>query len=232
MASNTTAKRLFGLNALVAWIGFGGQFLINLFDIIPYTQPDPTLLGHSAAGWPGAIGRIFDSMTYFTNWSNLVVCISLTALFLAPARAGGVFTTLRNSGLFMITMTGILYHLLIAPYANPESWNALTSLFEHYITPVTTVAVWVIVGPRGRFTMRETLRIYALPLTWIAFALVRGAVQGVYPYGFLNVATLGYPAVLTLVVEILIAGYVIALLFAAIDRLLSRGRGASVGARA
>ena len=48
---------------------------------------------------------------------------------------------------------------------------------------------------------------------------------------FRSVATLGYPAVLTLVVEILIAGYVIALLFAAIDRLLGRGREASVGAR-
>ena len=227
MASESTAKQLFGLNAVVAWIGFGGQFLVNLFDLVPWSEGDPTLLGHSAAGWPGAIGRLFDSMTYFTNWSNLVVCITLTALYLAPRRSGPIFSTLRNTGLFMITMTGILYHLLLSSSANPQSWGVITNLFEHYLTPIVTIAVWFWVGPRGRFTMRETMRIYALPILWIVFALGRGAVQGVYPYPFFNVATLGYGAVLTIIVEILVAGYVIALLYAALDRLLGR-RGAAL----
>lgn len=227
MASPVTTRRLFGLNALSAWIGFGGVILIDIFDLVPSTRPDPTLLGGSEPGLAGAIGRIFDSLTYFTNWSNLLVCITLTALYLDQRRGGRTFATLRNTGLFMITMTLILYNLLLAGEANPQSWNQLTNLFEHYITPIVTIVVWVWVGPRDWFSMRETLRIYLLPIAWIVFALARGAVQGVYPYPFFNVATQGYPAVLTLIAEILVAGYVIALLFAAIDRLLGRRRGGS-----
>ena len=218
-----TARRLFQLNAIVAWIGFGGQLLVNIFYLVPSTQPvEATLVGHSAEGWPGAIGRVFDSFSYFTNWSNLVVCIAVTALAMDPRRTGRIFDTVRNTALFMITMTAILYHLLIAPYVQLESWHALTSLFEHYLTPLATIVVWAVAGPRGRFALAETLRIYAIPVAWLAYTFARGALQGVYPYSFFDVATRGYAPVLTLTAEILAAGYVIALAFYGAERLLNR----------
>jgi hypothetical protein len=221
--STPTAQRLFWINALVAWAGFGGQLFVNIFYLVPSTAPvEATLVGHSAEGWPGAVGRVFDSFSYFTNWSNLVVCIAITALALNPRRTGRIFDTVRNTALFMITMTAILYHLLIAPYVQLESWHAVTSSLEHYITPLVTIVVWALAGPRGRFSFSETLRIYVIPIAWLAYTFVRGALQNVYPYSFFDVAKLGYASVLVLTAEILVAGYVIALAFYGAERLLSR----------
>ena len=108
-AMHRHARLIFGLNALCAWIGWGGILLINIFDLIPSrTLGDPAfanLVGHSEPGFAGSIGRVYDSFSYFTNWSNLIVGITMTLLWRNPLRAGPVFTLLRNSGLLMITMT-------------------------------------------------------------------------------------------------------------------------------
>jgi hypothetical protein len=167
---------------------------------------------------------VFDSFSFFTNWSNLIVCITLTMLFLNPERTGRWFNTLRHTGILMITMAGILFHILIAPYYAPESWNAITSLFEHYITPIVTVLVWVAVGPRGTYTFKETFKVFIIPIIYLIYTFTRGAIASVYPYGFFNVVKWGYPSVLTLVAEVIIAGYVVALFYLGVERLRSRGR--------
>ena len=228
MATTKLARALFGLNALAAWIGWGGSLVINIFDLVPNKELDNPdyahLVGHSAPGWPGAIGRVFDMFSYFTHWSNLIVAITLTLLFLDPRRAGRIFDLVRNSGLLMITMTMVLYHILLAPYAHPESWHVVTNLFEHYLTPILTIAVWVWVGPRGRYAFGDTFRVFIIPIAYLAYTLARGAVDAVYPYGFFNVVEYGYPAVLTLMAEVIVAGWVVALAYLGIARPRGGGR--------
>jgi len=224
-SARSLTRVLFGVNAIAAWIGYGGQLLVNIFYLVPAAaQPDPNIVGHSDPGWAGSIGRVFDSFSFFTNWSNLIVCITLTMLFLNPERTGRWFNTLRHTGILMITMAGILFHILIAPYYAPESWHALTSLFEHYITPIVTVLVWVAVGPRGTYTFKETFKVFIIPIIYLIYTFTRGAIASVYPYDFFNVVKWGYPSVLTLVAEVIIAGYVVALFYLGVERLRSRGR--------
>ena len=82
-SARSLARVLFGVNAIAAWIGYGGQLLVNIFYLVPAAaQPDPNIVGHSDPGWAGSIGRVFDSFSFFTNWANLIVCITLTVLFL------------------------------------------------------------------------------------------------------------------------------------------------------
>ncbi len=139
-----------------------------------------------------------DSHGYFTTWSNIVVAITLTALYLNPERTGRIFNRLRNTGLLMITMTMVLYHLLLAGSANPQSWYALTNLLQHYITPVLTILVWAIAGPRGRFPLSDTFAVFIIPIAYLAYTLLHGAIASVYPYGFFNVIKYGYASVLML----------------------------------
>jgi hypothetical protein len=227
--NRTTAKRLFGFNAFVAWLGYVMVQVVNIFGLVPQTTPyDPSsnLFGGHAEGLAGAFGRLYDSHGYFTTWSNIVVAITLTALYLNPERTGRIFNRLRNTGLLMITMTMVLYHLLLAGVANPESWYAVTNMLQHYITPVVTILVWAVAGPRGRFLLSDTFTVFIIPIAYLAYTLVHGAIASVYPYGFFNVIKYGYASVLMLMLGVIVAGYVVALLYLGAERLLRRGANA------
>jgi hypothetical protein len=223
--NTATAKRLFGINAFIAWLGYGMVQVVNILGLVPQTTPyDPgsNLFGGHPEGIAGAIGRVFDSHGYFTTWSNIAVAVTLTALYLNPERTGRFFSSLRNTGLLMITMTMVLYHLLLAGVANPQSWYALTNLLQHYITPVITIAVWAAAGPRSRFPFSHTFTVFIIPITYLVYTLVHGAIASVYPYGFFNVIKYGYASVLMLMGGVIVGGYVVALVYYGVERLRSR----------
>jgi hypothetical protein len=223
--NTATAKRLFGINAFIAWLGYGLVQVVNILGLVPQTTPyDPgsNLFGGHPEGIAGAIGRVFDSHGYFTTWSNIMVAVTLTALYLNPERTGRFFSSLRNTGLLMITMTMVLYHLLLAGVANPQSWYALTNLLQHYITPVITIAVWAAAGPRSRFPFSHTFTVFIIPITYLVYTLVHGAIASVYPYGFFNVIKYGYASVLMLMGGVIVGGYVVALVYYGVERLRSR----------
>lgn len=205
-----------------AWIGFGGSLIVNTFDLVPEGKIDPNLFGPHKAGMAGALTRVIDLFGYFTIWSNALVVFTITALFLNPKRSDKRFILLRNTSLLMILMTGILYHLLIAPTAHPQSWNIYTNAFQHYITPILTVLIWLLVGPRRWFNLKMTFTVFAIPTAYLLYTFVRGAIIDRYPYGFFNVIKYGYASVGTTLIMIYIAGYILALLFLALDKVLSK----------
>ena len=205
-----------------AWIGFGGSLIVNTFDLVPEGKIDPNLFGPHKAGMAGALTRVIDLFGYFTIWSNALVVFTITNLFLNPKRSDKRFILLRNTSLLMILMTGILYHLLIAPTAHPQSWNIYTNAFQHYVTPILTVLIWLLVGPRRWFNFRMTVSVFAIPTAYLLYTFIRGAIIDRYPYGFFNVIKYGYASVGTTLIMIYIAGYILALLFLALDKLLSK----------
>ena len=227
MAINTTKsenkiKWLFGINAISAWLGFGGSVIVNTFDLVPEGEYEPHLFGPHTPGMGGALTRLIDLFGYFTIWSNALVVFTVTALFLNPSRSDQRFKWLRSTSLLMIMMTGILYHLLIAPTANPQSYNIYTNAFQHYITPALTFLIWLLVGPRNWFNLRTTFAVFAIPTAYLIYTFGRGAIIDRYPYGFFDVIKYGYSSVGTTLLMIYVAGYVLALIFLILDKVLSR----------
>lgn len=216
------AKVLIGINAISAWLGFGGSLIVNTFDLVPEDEYEPHLFGPHAPGMAGALTRFIDLFGYFTIWSNALVAITITMLYLNFNRNDQRFRWLRSTSILMITMTGILYHLLIAPTADPQSWNVYTNAFQHYITPVITVLVWLLIGPRNFFDFKMTISVFAIPTAYLAYTFSRGAIIDRYPYGFFDVIEYGYFSVATTLVMIYVAGYVLALLFFGLDKALSK----------
>lgn len=216
------AKVLIGINAISAWLGFGGSLIVNTFDLVPEDEYEPHLFGPHAPGMAGALTRFIDLFGYFTIWSNALVAITITMLYLNFNRNDQRFRWLRSTSILMITMTGILYHLLIAPTADPQSWNVYTNAFQHYITPVITVLVWLLIGPRNFFDFKMTISVFAIPTAYLAYTFSRGAIIDRYPYGFFDVIEYGYFSVATTLVLIYVAGYVLALLFFGLDKALSK----------
>ncbi|MFM2103341.1 MAG: hypothetical protein RL740_428 [Actinomycetota bacterium] len=218
----TKEKLLFGVNALSAWAGFGGSLIVNTFDLVPEEEYEPHLFGPHSPGMAGALTRFIDLFGYFTIWSNALVAITVTMLYINTKRNDSRFRWLRSSSILMITMTGILYHLLIAPTANPQSWNVYTNLFQHYLTPIITILVWLLIGPRNFFNLKMTVSVFAIPTAYLVYTFGRGAIIERYPYGFFDVIEYGYLSVSTTLLFIYIAGYILALLYFALDRALSR----------
>jgi len=220
------AKLLFGLNAFVAWLGYGIAQVTNIFELVPRTEaydPSSNMFGGSAEGLAGAVGRVFDSHGYFTTWSNILVGLTLTALYLNPERTGRIFFRLRNTGLLMITMTMVLYHLLLAGTSNPQSWYAISNILQHYITPMISIVVWLALGPRGQFKFSDTFAVFIVPIAYLAYTLIHGAVASVYPYPFFNVIKYGYVSVLSLMGAVIVGGYVVTLIYYGVERLRTRG---------
>lgn len=223
-------RTAFAANAGLAWLGVGLTLVISAvggYEPIPVTG---NLYGTHPDGMAGAVSRVADTLSYFTIWSNIVVAISMTFLARAPERDSFLHRVLRLDGLLMITITAIVYAVLLAPSATVVGWSRLTDPFLHVVTPAVTVLVWLVFGPRRWISWRAVLGAMVLPLAWIAWMLARGAVVGAYPYDFADVGTRGYPAVAGTLAAILVFGVVVAAAFWALDAVVVRvtqGRGTS-----
>jgi apolipoprotein N-acyltransferase len=92
----------------------------------------------------------------------------------------------------------------------------------HVVTPIVTVLVWLVAGPRGLINIRVILLAMVLPLLWAAAALIRGAAIGAYPYPFLDVSTNGLPSVLAFIAAILVVALILGFALLGLDALFRR----------
>ena len=230
MAFSTKTKRnLFGFNALSAWIGLGMSTIIELFGLVEtkYSgELSPTSqFGHKgdyASGLAGAPERLIDLFGYFTIWSQIAVGIVMTLLYLNPTRDGKLFRVFRVDTVLMITVTGVVYNLLLGPNYPPQGLNQISSPILHTITPIVTVLIFIIAGPRGWFTLKNILAALVLPIAYVFYTLFRGAVIDKYPYDFFDVVTYGYASVIIFVMGILMASLIVAVFFWGIDKSLTK----------
>lgn len=227
------ARLAFAVNAALAWSGVVLTVVLSTVGAYDDLAPVAGLYGHHPGGVAGAVSRLSDTLSYFTIWSNVVVAVTMTLLARRRVRASPVLRTLRLDSVLMITITAIVYAVLLAPTAVVTGWSRLTDPILHQVTPVVTVVVWLVVGPRGWISWRTVLAALVVPLAWIAWMLVRGAAVGAYPYDFANVAELGYASVLGTLAGILVFGLVVASVFWVLDvalrRLRRRGTAAGRG---
>ena len=225
-ARSTRAQRWFLVNAAVAWLGLAVQLTLSATGMYPSTATKPSQYGYgNAAGIDGLVGRIVDYFSYFTIWSNIAVAVVMTLLVLDARRDSYVLRAVRLSGLLMISITGLVYGVILAGVSTLRGWEVLANFFIHQLVPLLTVVVFVVAGPRGWIDRRVLLGSFVLPIVWLAYALVRGVVIGAYPYFFIDVVTLGYGSVFLNLAGVLLLGLVIALALWGLDRLLTkRGR--------
>jgi hypothetical protein len=228
-----TVARFYWL--VVAAIGTGA-FLLSCY--VSATQE----------GNGGALNGLWFTLSYFTVWSNIVTFIANWMLFADPQRDGRVWRWFRMTSLVMITVTGLVYAIVLAPLYKPVGLGVYTNLGYHYIVPWATFLGFLLFGPRPRFSRREVFTMLTIPVVWLVYTLLRGlltlqpppeapattlgAPQNWYPYPFIDVNDPsplvpglefgGYAGVGVNIVLIVILGLVFGFLFLGLDRLLSR----------
>ena len=219
---------LFALNAIFAWTGVIIGTITSGFHMYDYTYTDPHVFGANTS----AVGRLIDDYSYFTIWSNLLVAIVMTILAVKPEPHGVIMRVLRLDSVVMITVTGILYWALLAANSQSQGIDRIGTLFDHTLTPILTVVVWLLVGPRNWIRWWTPFAALIIPIVWAAYTLVRGNIVGVYPYPFLNVDKYGLPAVLTTIGMIAVFGLVLGYVCWGLDLLLGRKARAAASATA
>lgn len=222
-------KALYGITALSAWSGLALSFVIELFGLVELKLTDPPIpnsqfayFGHYADGLAGGPARLMDLFSYFTIWSQIVVGLLATLLFLNPSRDSKWMRIGLVDALLMITVTGIVYNLLLGPNYPPQGLNQISSPIEHTITPILMVLVFIVAGPRGWINAKTIAKALVLPIIYVGYTLIRGVITKTYPYDFFDVITYGYQDVLTFVMVILVASVFVASIYWLIDSRFSK----------
>jgi hypothetical protein len=70
-----------------------------------------------------------------------------------------------------ITVSGLVYVVVLAPTDHPQGLQAWTNMGEHYISPVLTVLGRLLFGPRPRITAAVVGRALLWPVAWIGYAV-------------------------------------------------------------
>lgn len=175
--------------------------------------------------------RLWRLFSFFTVESNIVVLVVSILLAIDPRRTGRWWEVARLNALLAITITGLVFAIVLAPLLHVTGWAAVANAGLHYVGPWAFVAGWLLLGPRHRFTWRTVDGAFILPVVWLVYIFIQGAFTDWYPYPFLDVTVLGLgPAIVNAILVLLLAG-VLAALYRLVDArvpsLLERRRDAA-----
>lgn len=220
-----TKQRAFAIAAAISWFYLALSLTLTAFNVYPPTEVLPHAFGDNSDGIAGFFGRIFDWFSYFTILSNIVVAVVTTMLARSLHRTSTTWATLRMDSLVMISVTGLVYAIVLAPGANPQGLEILTNSLGHYIIPALTVVLWLLIGPRKQLRPITIFTALIIPIIWAVYTLIRGAFINGYPYGFLNVAEIGLGPAIINIIGVAVLGMVIGAIYWLIDKLLPQRSG-------
>ncbi|PSL54277.1 hypothetical protein B0I31_107335 [Saccharothrix carnea] len=177
--------------------------------------------------------RLIRLFSYFTIQSNLFVLYVAITLALDPARDGRGWRVARLDALLGITITGIVFALVLAPLVHHVGIGWWVNAGFHQVSPVLAVLGWLLFGPRPRVdwaTAAKALLIW--PVLWIAYTFVHGALTDWYPYPFLDATELGFGTALRNALFVLVAAAVLAVVAKALDGKMTAAPVQATGAAA
>ncbi|MBQ1377833.1 MAG: Pr6Pr family membrane protein [Lachnospiraceae bacterium] len=147
----------------------------------------------AAAGRNSFMGgsRVF---MYFTIQSNLLIaliCLIGGFLLMRNRPAGNSWYTVKLVGTVSITLTGVVFVVLLAPILGSKAWNIQNTL-THAVVPLAAVLDFFVSVSGHKISRKNVFFVIIPPLFYVIYAgigFVRGweFARGVnYPYFFLN----------------------------------------------
>ena len=201
---------------LLIAVDVGAALVIQVWLIFT-GGPDPNT-GETVAS-VGFATRMIQTLSYFTIQSNILALVVAASLVVDPDRDGRAWRVLRLDALVGITITGLVFDLVLIDYVHPSGWQLLATIGFHYIAPWMTLLGWLLFGPRPRLDDRTMVWAFLWPIVWIAYTFIRGALFDWYPYSFLDVDDVGYGAAIGSVLVILVVAVVLVGMFKGVDRI-------------
>lgn len=163
----------------------------------------------------GAIGPTLWLMArYFTVTTGLIVLV----VFVTTAAAGLARPWLVAGTALSTLLVGIVNALLLRGPSRLFAYWRPDDLLLHVGLPVLVPLFWMVATPKGALRLRDPFLWGLYPLSYLAYALVRGGTEGRYAYPFIDVARFGWPHV-AIMAAIISAGFIgVGLLWVVVDR--------------
>jgi hypothetical protein len=162
--------------------------------------------------------------SYFTIQSNLLVAVyCFSSLVRRPflLNSSGFF----GLALLNITLTGIIYFILLRGTYPMEGIAVYSNMLLHYVTPPAALLLFFLGREREPFRFHYIFYWILYTLAYLVYSLVRGSVIGTYPYPFIDL-TIVTPVQAALNVAGIAAAFaLVALLLVLVDRRVIHGRG-------
>ena len=152
-----------------------------------------TLAHPGGAGW-----NTLRFVSFFTILTNALVAVAAIGHASGAGRLHdwAVRPGVRTAVTLDIFMVALIFHLLLRNQVQPGALGWWGNLLAHQIVPAAWIGCWLVFGGHGGIGSRAPLRWLIFPLGYAGWTLILGAASGWYPYPFINVPALGYPAVL------------------------------------
>jgi hypothetical protein len=204
------------LAALVGWTGLSLQIGLTVHRVIS-----------NGGSVPGALWLW---VGYFTITTNMLAAAVLSASALGPV--GPISRRLGSPGVQSMTtmsiiIVGLIYNFLLRGLWHPQGWQLVADVTLHDVMPLLFLLHWWVNVPKAELRVRQISYWQLYPIAYFAYALIRGAMDGWYPYPFLDVSTLGYARVAINAAVILLAFIAIASLLVVLGRGQARRRSRS-----
>ncbi len=145
----------------------------------------------SSAGTFMGGSRVFMFFTIQSNIAIAVLCLAGGILLLRNKKVGSVWLTVKLAGTVSITLTGVVFAVMLAPILGNRAWNVQNTL-THVVVPIAAVADFFTVAAGSRIKRKNVLYVIVPPLCYVIYAgigYIRGweFIKGQnYPYFFLN----------------------------------------------
>jgi hypothetical protein len=179
------------------------------------------------------LGSPLHVLSYFTIQANLLVAL----IFAASARRAWTArrplpAVLTGGTLLYISITGLVYHLILADPSSGFSmiggvtpltaWQTVSNQILNTAIPIAAVIDWLLLTRPAPFALRHATTWLLYPLAYLAFSLTRGAMLSPgtparYLYPFVDVDRHGYVGILGNTAILGVAFYALALVVIALD---------------
>jgi hypothetical protein len=182
-----TPRAAAALVALICWTALGLRFAVTY--------------GHTG----DTLASLWILARFFTITTNLAVAVAMTMVAfgrrLSDSLVGGLTLAILLVGVVYLVLLQKLYHL--------TGMALLADDLMHKVAPPAMLLYWLAFAPHGRLRWSATLWWSLYPIGYFAYALGRGAIDGVYPYPFIDVGKIGLGHVL-LNAAVIAAAFIVA----------------------
>lgn len=128
-------------------------------------------------------------MTKFTIQSNLIVSVTfLLSVFATISRKSSspVLEFLKNCSVIYMFIVIATYHFLLASGGEYAGIRILTNFTLHYLLPIFIFTNWIVFETKKKYSYKHIFYWMVFPLLYSVVSLLRGLIDGFYPYFFLN----------------------------------------------
>jgi hypothetical protein len=166
-------------------------------------------IGFGVLGVAAIITQLYDGIvngrdianffSFFTIESNILAAILLLMLGILGLKGGRQKSDLlRGAVTLCMTMTGIIYVLLLSGSPNLQLTLPWVNMVLHYIMPVAILIDWLVSPPTKAISYKKALIWITFPIAYVLYSFIRGAFINWYPYPFLNPIQNGWPYVIVM----------------------------------